>query len=123
VLFNYLGHFGQVTDGPHHFRMTQASPGAVRHPGNARAYVFEVDAGILDGSLQVRWTYSQQLHRPETVQALAHSFERTLLAIIAACLSAAKPGYTAADFPLARLNETEWSKVAKALSKIDAQGS
>ncbi|HLO01607.1 MAG TPA: hypothetical protein VK191_00630, partial [Symbiobacteriaceae bacterium] len=75
------------------------------------------------GCLQVRWTYSHQLHRSETVQALADNFIRTLRATITACLSAQTPGYTAGDFPLARLSATQLAKVGAALSKIDSQGS
>ena len=63
------------------------------------------------GRLRVTWTYSENVHRRETVEALADSYLRALRELIAHCLAPEAGGYTSSDFKLAGLDQRGLDKV------------
>ncbi|MFN7961456.1 MAG: condensation domain-containing protein [Thermoanaerobaculia bacterium] len=54
--------------------------GPLQGPANPRPYVFEITAEVLGAELLLHLTYSQNLHRPATVERLARRWERELRA-------------------------------------------
>ena len=65
----------------------------------------------MDGVLQVRWSYSEAVHRRETIERLANDYMAALLAIIRHCQSPEAGGYTPSDFPLAGLSQEDLEKL------------
>jgi non-ribosomal peptide synthase protein (TIGR01720 family) len=64
----------------------------------------------------VRWSYSGEIHRAETVERLAELYLTILRELIAHCLSPQAGGVSVADFPLAQLAGEELDGV---LSEVD----
>jgi non-ribosomal peptide synthase protein (TIGR01720 family) len=115
ISFNYLG---QLDVGSHTrgiFKPAQDGRGADRGPGNPRGYLFEITAGVFEGSLQVHWSYSRNLHRRDTVETLACKTLTAAREIIQHCSSRQIAGYTSSDFELSGLDQ---SKLEKLLSRM-----
>jgi non-ribosomal peptide synthase protein (TIGR01720 family) len=55
----------------------------------------------------VDWTYSENVHRGETIEALAAHFDRALRALIEHCQSPDAGGFTPSDFPEAELSQSQ----------------
>lgn len=111
VSFNYLGQFDQVLQESFPLVPSTESTGPMRSPRGARRYVLDVTGGIADGRLRLAWTYSGNLHRRETIEALAERFMKALRALIAHCLSPDAGGYTPSDFPNVKLSQAKLDKV------------
>ena len=104
VSFNYLGEFDQSLAAAG-FRWRSEASGASRSQAALRRYVLEVQGMVLDGQLQVTWTYSSALHRRSTVEGLAQAYASALESLIAHCVSPDAGGYTPSDFPHADLKQ------------------
>jgi amino acid adenylation domain-containing protein/non-ribosomal peptide synthase protein (TIGR01720 family) len=112
VSFNYLGQFDQGQ--PERENAADSSLGTVKRSGGAsprmpgeRTHLIEIDAKVINGHLQSDWTYSENIHRRETVEALAVHFERALRALIDHCQSPDAGGFTPSDFPDAELSQSQ----------------
>lgn len=78
VLFNYLGQFDQVTAGLGTLQVATLDTTHWHAPGARRTHVLEINCLVLHGRLEVRFTYSTALHRPEIIEHLATVFTSTL---------------------------------------------
>ncbi|WP_163997839.1 non-ribosomal peptide synthase/polyketide synthase, partial [Pyxidicoccus caerfyrddinensis] len=108
VLFNYLGQFDQVggTQGAAlPFAPTREPTGALWSPQGERGHLLEVNGYVFEGRLTLGWTYSEAVHRQETVQALAAQCLLALRELISTRTSADARRYTPTDFPLAKLDQ------------------
>jgi non-ribosomal peptide synthase protein (TIGR01720 family) len=83
----------------------------------ARSYLLEIKVFDAGGYLQSEWTYSENVHRRETVEQLADDFLEALRALIAHSAHPDAEGYTPSDFPLAALNEETFSKLRSLLAE------
>ena len=85
VVFNYLGRFDTLLrqEGP--VVPIHGSAGPNRHPQNRRPFLLEVNAWVADGRLEVALSYSRNVHRRETAEAL-------LGGVLAAFLELAQAG-------------------------------
>lgn len=106
VSFNYLGQVDQTLAESSPFALAVESAGPARSPRQPRRYLLEVDGLVIGGCLQMNWTYSEGLHRRETIEALARRFRDRLLAFIRHALVGEGSGCVPSDFPLARLDQT-----------------
>jgi amino acid adenylation domain-containing protein/non-ribosomal peptide synthase protein (TIGR01720 family) len=107
VSFNYLGQFDQLLPEGAPFGPATESVGPAHSPRGSRRYPLEINAFISRGRLQLEWTYSERIHRHETIEDLAQSYSSALRALIAHCLSTEAGGYTPSDFPLANLKQSK----------------
>jgi non-ribosomal peptide synthase protein (TIGR01720 family) len=82
VNFNYLGQFDQLRGGPLLLRLAGEPSGPSHSLRSRRIYLFDVTAAIVEGQLQVEWSYSEHVHRRATVERLAHGFVEALRALI-----------------------------------------
>ncbi|MEW5927674.1 MAG: amino acid adenylation domain-containing protein [Gemmatimonadota bacterium] len=105
--FNYLGQLDALLPGAALFRPVDEPMGAAHAASSARRYLLEVNAGIQGGRLHAGWTYSERVHRPETVRALAESWLASLRELIAHCRAPEEAVYTPSDFPEAELSQDE----------------
>ncbi len=92
VSFLYLGQLGQESGARSAFRPAQGPTGPDRSPEAARSHLLDIKAGVFGGRLEVFLTYSPDLHRRETVAALAGRIAAALRALLAACRGEELPG-------------------------------
>ncbi len=71
---------------------------------------------VIDGSLHMEWRYSAQIHGRETVVRWAEAALSNLRALIAPREPA--HGYSAADFPQARLNQAQLDQVLALIAGV-----
>ncbi|HSF41071.1 MAG TPA: amino acid adenylation domain-containing protein [Thermoanaerobaculia bacterium] len=88
----------------------------VRPATAARRHILEVSGFLAGESLRVAFTYSEALHRPETVRRLADRFLESLGAIIRHCQSSDAGGFTPSDFPEAGLSQEDLDDLLADLS-------
>ncbi|MEP7243829.1 MAG: amino acid adenylation domain-containing protein, partial [Gammaproteobacteria bacterium] len=115
--FNYLGQLDPALAASSQLRFARESTGLPRSPRAHRANAIDIDSMILGGCLQLRWTFSRNLHRAETITALANDYVATLRELIRHCLSADAGGYTPSDFALAGLSTDELAEILSDLSE------
>lgn len=82
VLFNFLGHFDHIASGLDTMSLAAESTEAWHAPAAQRTHVLEINSLIIHGRLEVRWTFSRKLHRPETIERAANVFAETLRELI-----------------------------------------
>ena len=85
VSFLYLGQLGQSSEAAGAFRPAGWPTGADRAPSGERSYMLDVKAGIFGGRLEIFLTYSRNLHRRETMTALAAGIAAALCGLLADC--------------------------------------
>jgi amino acid adenylation domain-containing protein/non-ribosomal peptide synthase protein (TIGR01720 family) len=119
IVFNYLGQFDQVVAGSRHFRFSADSPGPQHSAKALRRHALEVNCLIVDGCLELRWTYSENLHRAETIGRFATNYLGALRALIAHCQSPDSGGRTPSDFPLVQLDQATVDRLAGADRNVE----
>src|SRR5262249_29044909 len=117
VAFNYLGQFEQVLTPGSLFSLMERTLGPTHSPRARRAHVLEIDGLIVGNRLRFDCSYSENLHRRETILEQAQAFIDTLRGLIRHCLSAEAGGFTPSDFPEARLDQQELDRL---ISEIGA---
>jgi non-ribosomal peptide synthase protein (TIGR01720 family) len=120
--FNYLGRLGGLLPEGGPWALAAESSGALQSPRAKRRRLLEINAYILEGRLQVIWSYSQRIHRRETVERLAESYLGNLRSLIAHCCSDEAGGAAPEDFPLADLDHQAIDQVARLLDELDNLG-
>jgi non-ribosomal peptide synthase protein (TIGR01720 family) len=114
--FNYLGQAdGAMEEGL--FGMAQENTGQAASPHRPRPYVLEMNALTTEGQLSLEWSYSQRLHRRETVERLSQMYVEALGELIEHCVLAESGGYTPSDFPKANLSQQQLDQF---LQQLDA---
>lgn len=116
LVFNYLGQFDQSTMEKEAWKLAPESSGTLHSLKSNRTHLLEITARVLDGQLQVSWTYSDRIYKASTVEYLINSYRDALLKLIDHCLSPEAGGYTPSDFPLANLNQQHLDDI---LEEID----
>ena len=116
VCFNYLGQFDPALQQSSLFSLAPESSGAARSPQGNRPHLLDITGFVVNGKLQLDWTYSAAKHKNSTVSSLAQKFLTACASLIAHCQSAEAGGYTPTDFPKAQLNQKDLDKL---LAKIN----
>jgi non-ribosomal peptide synthase protein (TIGR01720 family) len=117
VSFNYLSHLNQGAIESAVFGRADEAVGMLRGPTNPRRYVLDVDAFIVDGSLEVVWTYSAALHKRETIERLATQFVETLQTFADHDQQPPSAGFTPSDFPTANLSQRDLDTFLRQFAK------
>ena len=107
VRFNYLGQTDQALQQSPLFTPAKESTEPGRSLKGTRPYVLDVNSIVAGGQLHIDWTYSTDIHRPATIEALATNFIEALRSLITHCQSPNTGGYTPSDFSEANLNQQE----------------
>lgn len=113
VLYNYLGRFDRTGFGL--FKPTLEPVGPCHDPRGPRSHVIEIDAIVMDGRLRLDWVYSENLHRRQTIEALAEDCTAILRRLIAHCLSPEAGGFSPSDFPEAELDQAALDELVQQL--------
>ncbi|MBE9004885.1 amino acid adenylation domain-containing protein [Fortiea sp. LEGE XX443] len=119
VVFNYLGDFDQTLAESSLFKFATESCGSTRSVQNNRNELLEINGFVVDGQLQVNWSYSEELHRRSTIAALSESFVDALRSLITHCTSPAVGGYTPSDFPLVTINQQQLDDLLQKQQQIE----
>src|SRR5262249_33865588 len=119
IRFRYLGSLDGLVPSPDLFAPAPEATGPTQCRRGVRDYLLEVTASLWGKRLQVEWTYSANLHERTTVENLARHFLERLRALLAHCQSVEAGGYTASDFPEARINQAD---LANLLAQIRPVG-
>ena len=119
IVFNYLGQFDQVLAGSQLFAFASGSTGTWYGPHTQRRHLLELNSLVLNGTLELRWSYSSKAHRRETIAALADAYVFALRGIIAHCAAPGAGGFTPSDFPLAQLDQKEVDQLAASSRDIE----
>jgi non-ribosomal peptide synthase protein (TIGR01720 family) len=112
LLFSYQGQLDQPSGS-----MSLARHTGLSHPRGSSRYLLEVSGYILDGQLQLDWTYSTQRHQQVTIARLADACLEALRTLITRCTAAEAPSYTPSDFPQAELKQEVLDKFIARISK------
>jgi non-ribosomal peptide synthase protein (TIGR01720 family) len=113
INFNYLGRIDQAVS--IWFNLIDVPCGHPRNPRSQRPYVLEINSYLTHGRLHLDWTYSQALHQPATIEALAHDFMEALRTLITHCSAPETGGYTPSDFPHLAVNQDELDTLLQSL--------
>ncbi|MEU0334315.1 non-ribosomal peptide synthase/polyketide synthase [Streptomyces sp. NPDC006193] len=107
ICFNYLGQqdFTPAPGGLLHAPHGGLTGGM--DPAAERPHLLDVLGRVADGRLEFTWSYSREVHRPETVARLASELAAELRAIVRHCAEPGAGGRTPSDFPLARLDQRD----------------
>ncbi|WP_338270543.1 amino acid adenylation domain-containing protein, partial [Corallococcus caeni] len=119
VAFNYLGQFDAMAAGESMFGLAKEPAGPGQGEGGLRTALLEVNGLVINGRLELSWTYSEAVHARATVEALAESFLKSLRTLIANRETQDARRYTPADFPLARLDVPGLAKLHAASPDLD----
>jgi len=116
IRFNYLGQVDQVLSESGMFATASESSGESRGGEGRRGYLLDVSGLVAQSCLRLDWTYSESVHRRETVEGLAGSFIRALQRLIEHCRSPEAGGFTPSDFPLAGLDQAALQRIAELIA-------
>ncbi|MBA4551333.1 MULTISPECIES: condensation domain-containing protein [Thermoactinomyces] len=103
ISFNYLGHFENVNRETSLFESILEPHGNMHAPSSPRMYLLDVNAMIVQEKLRVVWSYNQNIHRKERIQALADYLIAQLKVLCHEMQE--KKVLAVSDFPLATLTE------------------
>ena len=119
VNFNYLGQFDQVAEDNALIRGAKESAGAAQSLDNPLPTLITVNSTVQGRRLEMIWTYSETVHRRETVEWLAEKYLASLRDIIAHCQAAETEEFTMSDFPLSGLDQGQFDRLSTLISELD----
>lgn len=117
--FNYLGQFDQALASTSPFRLAAEEKGPDRSLRGRRSRQIDIIGRILGGRLQITWLYSDELHRPFTIEGMAQRYLASLRSLIEHCLRPEAGGFTPSDFPLADLDDERLARLSALVSQIE----
>jgi non-ribosomal peptide synthase protein (TIGR01720 family) len=94
-----------------------------RSPQGIRPHLFQITAFVSGSQLQVKWTYSENLHQRTTIEELAQKFVTAIQQFITHCQSPTAVSYTPSDFSATKLSQTDLSKLLTQISLSDRRKS
>ncbi|WP_024683304.1 non-ribosomal peptide synthetase, partial [Pseudomonas syringae] len=120
IVFNYLGQFDGSFDAPEAlFTPSADSSGASQSADAPLAAPISINGQVYAGELRLSWTFSGAVFERETVQRLADEYATELQQLIAHCTTEGVAGATPSDFPLARLSQSQLSRLPISAGQIE----
>jgi amino acid adenylation domain-containing protein/non-ribosomal peptide synthase protein (TIGR01720 family) len=111
VRFNYLGQVDRVLLDSSMFSFTSQSSGPAQSAKAPRSYLINIIGVVSGGELRLDWTFSERIHREETITRLAHGFVAELRNLIIESRTSDNVAYSPSDFPSAQVSQEELNKV------------
>jgi len=112
VSFNYLGQLDGTLNQSKLLEAAAEGTGPWLGEG-ARDHLLEINARLQGGQMRVTFSYSRELHKRETIEALAVGYLAALRDLIEHCRAAEAGGYTPSDFPLVDLDQGMLDKIVQ----------
>jgi amino acid adenylation domain-containing protein/non-ribosomal peptide synthase protein (TIGR01720 family) len=119
IVFNYLGQFDQVLAGSRMFRFARESSGPWHGPKQHRRHVLELNSLVIDGRLELWWTYSRNPDTADAVRKLSNEFLTALKELMVHCRLPEAGGRTPSDFSLARLEQAALDQLVGIRRDVD----
>lgn len=113
--FNYLGQTDNLFTGEAIFAPAYEKGGEPRGKDNARGVALEVSGIVSGGRLHMRWAFSRQQYRRETIATLATDFMDNLRVLVGCALAGDEDGYMPSDFPHMDLDQDELENILRNL--------
>jgi non-ribosomal peptide synthase protein (TIGR01720 family) len=121
VVLNYSGESparAPLGDDAVLFRRMTGNIGPALHPDNPRRHLFEINAAVTQGRLELRVGYSSSRHRRETVQSLVDGVIAALRELADACRESEAVAFSPADFPNARVTGRDLDRLLGRLAGV-----
>ena len=115
--FNYFGQLDNVLSSDSLFNLSSLARGAERDEKQQRNCLVEVSSAVSGGQLQLNVSYSENVHRRETIERLSSTLVAALREIIAHCRSLDSNEFSPSDFPLANLSQRQLDLIANRLTR------
>ncbi|HYP30131.1 MAG TPA: SDR family NAD(P)-dependent oxidoreductase [Blastocatellia bacterium] len=119
VSFLYLGQFDQVMGEASPFAPAGESCGPIQNEMGNRPHLLAVTGFVSEGRFQSVWTYSENVHKRSTVEALSQSFISALKSMAESSRAPVEKIYTPSDFPEAELSQNELDELLAQLSEAE----
>jgi amino acid adenylation domain-containing protein/non-ribosomal peptide synthase protein (TIGR01720 family) len=119
ISFNYFGQLDLVLRKESLFRGAKENPGESRSQKENRRHLIEINGSVMGGRLQLIWTYSENVHRKQTIEVVAERAVEILREIVAESRSIGARPYTPSDFPLAKLTQQRLDHLLNASREIE----
>jgi non-ribosomal peptide synthase protein (TIGR01720 family) len=119
ICFNYWGQLDQELERHSDFERAPESCGPMLVGRRKRLHLLEVGVSIVRRRLGMGLTFSTNIHRRATIQALADDFTKALEEIVAHCQTDEAGGHTPSDFPLADINQEDFERLAARLGRAN----
>ena len=71
----------------------------------------EINCSIINGKLNINCSYSENLHKKETVKGLINNYVVEMRNIIKHCLQTESGVYTPSDFPLCDISQNDLDEI------------
>ncbi|UUN91055.1 non-ribosomal peptide synthase/polyketide synthase [Pseudomonas extremorientalis] len=112
ITFNYLGQFDRQFNEAALFVPADQGSGQAQDPEAPLVNWLTVEGQVYGGELALRWGFSREMYKAETIQGLVDDYRRELLALIAHCVDPQHGAFTPADVTLAQLNQEQLDGLA-----------
>ncbi|MEU9191156.1 amino acid adenylation domain-containing protein, partial [Streptomyces sp. NPDC048484] len=119
--FNYQGQAGageRPGAAGGRFRPALRALGRERSARGERPHLIEINSLVVDGRLEMLWTYGGQVHDEATVDRLARRYMDVLGELIDHCCRPDTGGCTPSDFPLANLDQHAVDRIVAGVSTV-----
>ncbi len=110
ISFNYLGQLDHVLTSALGWRVRDI-PMMVHSPGARRPYLVDVMGAVMDGRLTLTWGYSESEHSRTAIEWLADRTLELLRTLIQEAGSSSHQSFTASDFALAHIQDSDMEKL------------
>jgi len=115
--FNYFGQLDNVLSSDSLFNLSSLARGMERNEKQQRNCLVEVSSAVSGGQLHLNLSYSDNVHRRETIERLSANLMAALRGIIAHCRSLDSNEFSPSDFPLANLSQQQLDLIANRLTR------
>jgi non-ribosomal peptide synthase protein (TIGR01720 family) len=117
ISFNYFGQLDQIFSPSSPFGPAVESAGPSRSPRGKRRHLLVINGQVAGSIMQFGWRYATDVHRRETIEALANGYIDALRSLIEHCLSPQAGGYTASDFADFGWSQAELDNIIATIGK------
>jgi amino acid adenylation domain-containing protein/non-ribosomal peptide synthase protein (TIGR01720 family) len=122
MCFNFLGQLDQALRMLTSFSVESGMIGLSTSPSARRPYLIEINGSIIGGRARMNWTYSENMHRRQTMERATDRFLQAIRQLLKEGCSAEADGLVPSDFQLARLDQDKLNKLSALLNKKDRSG-
>lgn len=119
IAFNYFGQFDQAVAGTSLFGLAQELCGEACSRDAKRFHLIDITSLVAAGGLEINWIYSRNRFDRESIERFARLYEEELLGIIERSKVDAISAFTASDFPLAQLSQTQVDEIAGGYTDLE----
>nr|WP_231670471.1 non-ribosomal peptide synthase/polyketide synthase [Pseudomonas quasicaspiana] len=120
ITFNYLGQFdGSFDDQDSLFSPVSEDKGIERDESAPLDNWLSINGQVYNDTLELGWTFSDQMFDSVVIQRLADAFCTELRSIVEHCVARPLQAFTPSDFPLARLTQSQLDALPVPLATVE----